>query len=130
MQKRTTTYGERKADQSQRKESEGADGDSAGSNANQEEEKTGQHKWRKWEQESGQGETWKSQTKEQTYGKVLGLKGEFTVADVKRAYRELIVKYHPDKIGYLGNEFRRIAETKTLEINEAYDFFQKKYDIR
>jgi len=127
-QERTATYSEGKADQSQQKEHEGTAGESTSSNANQGEEEA--HEWWEGEQEPGQSETWKSQTEEQEYGKVLGLKGGFSVADVKRAYRKLIAKYHPDKIDHLGDEFKDIAETKTREINEAYDFFRKKYDIR
>ena len=53
-----------------------------------------------------------------------------TAADVKRAYRELLAKYHPDKVNHLGDEFKSIAEVKTREILEAYEYFQKKYDIR
>jgi len=30
----------------------------------------------------------------------------------------------------LGDEFKYIAEVKTREILEAYDYFRKKYDIK
>jgi len=129
-QERTATYGEGPCEQSQQKASENTAGDSTGSNANHGEEEKDRHEWREREQDYGRSETWKSQNEEQKYGKVLGLKGEFSVADVRRAYRELITKYHPDKIDHLGDEFKDIAEARTREIIEAYDFFRKKYDIR
>jgi DnaJ like chaperone protein len=38
------------------------------------------------------------------------------------------MQYHPDKVGHLGEEFKRVAEEKMKEINMAYDFFKKKYN--
>ncbi len=64
---------------------------------------------------------------ERYYGQVLGLSGKITPTDIKRCYRELVVKYHPDKVQHLGDEFRDMAEQKTKEINEAYSFFQQLY---
>lgn len=41
---------------------------------------------------------------------------------LKRQYKELLSKYHPDKVQHLGPEFREMAEKKTREILEAYEF--------
>jgi len=49
--------------------------------------------------------------------------------DVKSAYRTLIAQYHPDKVSRMGDEIREVAERKAKEINESYDFFQRKYDL-
>ena len=46
---------------------------------------------------------------------------------IKKAYRQLSMKYHPDKVRHLGEEFRGVAEEKMKEINAAYDFFKKKF---
>jgi len=35
------------------------------------------------------------------------------------------MKYHPDKVTHLGQEFRSVAEEKMKEINAAYDFLKK-----
>jgi len=76
------------------------------------------------------GGTWESQREEQKYGRILELKGKITGVDVRKSYCTLLAKYHPDKVDHLGDEFRRIAEVKTREIIEAYEYFRKKYDIR
>lgn len=67
--------------------------------------------------------------KAKRYGKTLGLRGKVTVQDIRRNYKDLIAKYHPDKVQHLGEELQRVAETKTKEINEAYEYFKKKYSF-
>lgn len=51
---------------------------------------------------------------------VLGVLPEATLAEAKRAWRALIVQYHPDKVAHLAPEFRTLAETRTREIMEAW----------
>ncbi len=50
---------------------------------------------------------------------VLGVSPEASEADIKKAYRKLAKKYHPDN--YANSEFSDIANEKMKEINEAYD---------
>ena len=50
---------------------------------------------------------------------VLGVKPDASDEEVKRAYRELARKYHPDN--YQNNPLADLAEEKMKEINEAYD---------
>lgn len=59
------------------------------------------------------------------YYAVLGLQPDASMDAVKKAYRKLSMKYHPDKVNHLGEEFRSVAEEKMKEINAAYDFFKK-----
>jgi len=40
--------------------------------------------------------------------------------DIKSAFKQLAGKYHPDKVEYLGDEFKALAEEKFKEIQEAY----------
>ncbi len=54
--------------------------------------------------------------------KVLGVKRTDSDETIKKAYRELIKKYHPDK--YQDNPLEDLAEEKVREINEAYDQIQ------
>ena len=51
--------------------------------------------------------------------KVLGITPQTSDDDVKRAYRELARKYHPDN--YVNNPLADLAEARMKEINEAYD---------
>jgi DnaJ like chaperone protein len=48
---------------------------------------------------------------------------------IKKAYRQLAMKNHPDKITYLGEEIRRKAEEKFQKINEAYMAIKKERGI-
>ncbi len=62
------------------------------------------------------------------YYKILGVDKKATPEEIKKAYRKLAVKYHPDK-----NQGNKQAEEKFKEINEAYDVLgdaekKKKYD--
>ncbi len=51
---------------------------------------------------------------------VLGVNRGSSLGEIKRAYRRLAGKYHPDKVNHLGEEFRGLAEKKFKEIQEAY----------
>lgn len=54
---------------------------------------------------------------------VLGVKQGASDEEVKKAYRELARKYHPDN--YQNNPLADLAEEKMKEINEAYDAITK-----
>ncbi len=67
-----------------------------------------------------------SQRTEEHYYAILGLEPGAGQDAIKKAYRKLSMKYHPDKVRHLGEEFRSVAEEKMKEINAAYDYFKKK----
>ena len=54
---------------------------------------------------------------------VLGVSPDAGDDEVKKAYRELARKYHPDN--YVNNPLADLAEEKMKEINEAYDAITK-----
>jgi DnaJ-domain-containing protein 1 len=68
-------------------------------------------------------------TTEEEYREILGVTDEDAPATIKARYKELLTKYHPDKVQHLGIEFQEMAEKKTKAIMRAYEFFQKKYDL-
>lgn len=68
-------------------------------------------------------------TADERYGRVLGLRSPTTPSMIKAAYREMLSRYHPDKVSHLGEEFQVIAEKKTRDIVAAYEYFRKKYSI-
>ncbi len=55
--------------------------------------------------------------------KVLGVSPSATDEEVKKAYRKLAKKYHPDN--FSNSPLRAQAEEKMKQINEAYDTVQK-----
>jgi len=62
------------------------------------------------------------------YYKILGINKNATTDDIKKAYRKLALKYHPDK-----NKGDKEAEQKFKEISEAYEVLKdpdkrRKYD--
>ena len=54
--------------------------------------------------------------------KVLGVSPNATDAEIKRAYRELARKYHPDK--YADSDLAELAAEKMKEVNAAYEEIQ------
>jgi hypothetical protein len=53
--------------------------------------------------------------------RVLGIARNASAAEIKHAYRELASRYHPDKLEYLGDEFKVLAEVRFKEIQKAYE---------
>lgn len=54
---------------------------------------------------------------------VLGVSANASDEEIKKAYRELVKKYHPDS--YVNNPLADLAEAKMKEVNEAYDAIVK-----
>lgn len=55
--------------------------------------------------------------------KVLGVSENADDETIKKAYKELVKKYHPDK--YVNNPLADLAADKMKEINKAYDMLTK-----
>ena len=57
--------------------------------------------------------------------KILELEKGATPQDIKKAYRRMAKKYHPDKVQHLGPEHQKGAEEKFRKVQEAYEHLQK-----
>ena len=57
--------------------------------------------------------------------KVLGLEHGATKEDVKKAYRRLAMKYHPDKVANMSQDIQDNAARQFREINAAYEEIMK-----
>ncbi|HYX09559.1 MAG TPA: TerB family tellurite resistance protein [Bacteroidales bacterium] len=62
--------------------------------------------------------------------KVLNISPSATDDEVKKAYRKMAVKNHPDKVGYLGDDIKKAAENKFQQLNAAYEKIKKKRGIK
>ena len=54
---------------------------------------------------------------------VLGVSRNASIDEIKKAYKELSRKYHPDS--YVGNPLSSLAEEKFKQVQEAYDAIMK-----
>ncbi len=60
------------------------------------------------------------------YFGVLGLTPDAGEAEIKKAYRDLMRQYHPDRVATLGPELQAAASKKSMEINEAYHIIERR----
>ena len=61
--------------------------------------------------------------------KILEISKTATDAEVKKAYRKMAKKYHPDKVQHLGKEHQKGAEEKFKRIQKAYEAIQAERGI-
>ena len=53
------------------------------------------------------------------YYAILGVSPKASLSEIKKAYRSLAAKYHPDK--HKGNDLEDLAREKLVQINQAYE---------
>lgn len=49
--------------------------------------------------------------------------------EVKKAYRRMAVKYHPDKVAHLGDDIQKAAQKKFQEVQQAWNSIKKERNI-
>lgn len=61
---------------------------------------------------------------------ILEIDATATDSEVKKAYRSLVKKYHPDKLQHLGEVHVKAAAEKFKKIQEAYEIIQRKRGMK
>ncbi|MBE51074.1 MAG: molecular chaperone DjlA [Flavobacteriales bacterium] len=59
------------------------------------------------------------------YFKILELPSSASDKEIKRAYRKMAIKYHPDKIQGVSDDIKKLAEEKFLLVKQAYEEIMK-----
>ncbi|MBO7225106.1 MAG: TerB family tellurite resistance protein [Bacteroidales bacterium] len=60
---------------------------------------------------------------------ILQISKEASDEEVKKAYKRMCIKYHPDKVASLGEQAQQAAKEKFQEINNAYEKIKKERGI-
>jgi DnaJ like chaperone protein len=58
--------------------------------------------------------------------KILEIEPSASDDEVKKAYRKMAVKFHPDKVAALGEEVQKAANEKFQKVQQAYENIKKK----
>ena len=61
--------------------------------------------------------------------KILEIDPSASDEEVKKAYRRMAMKYHPDKVTHLGEDFKKVADEKFKKVNEAYEKIKKERNL-
>ena len=61
--------------------------------------------------------------------KILEVEPTVTNEELKKAYRKMAVKFHPDKVHYLGPDIQKAADEKFQKVNQAWDTIKKQRGI-
>lgn len=59
------------------------------------------------------------------YFDILEITPDADDQEVKRAYRKMANKFHPDKVRELGDEYQKMAQEKFIRVQEAYEAIKK-----
>ena len=63
------------------------------------------------------------------YYTILQVSRSASDREIKKAYRNLCLKYHPDKVANLGEKAQQSAKERLQQINEAYEKIKAERNI-
>jgi len=78
---------------------------------------------------TSRSETTSSEQKKDPYT-LFKLSPDASQADIDVRYKELAKDYHPDRVAHLGEDLRKVAHEKMIEIQHAYDLLSRKASSR
>lgn len=61
--------------------------------------------------------------------KILETTSTASDEEVKKAFRAMALKYHPDRVSHLGEEFQLAAKEKFQKVNEAWNIIKKERNL-
>ncbi len=61
--------------------------------------------------------------------KILEIEPSASNEELKKAFRRMAMKYHPDKVSHLGEDFQKAAKEKFQMVNKAYENIKKERKI-
>ncbi len=61
--------------------------------------------------------------------KVLEIEPDSSEDEIKKAYRQMAVRYHPDKVAHMGEEYQKGAKEKFQKIQDAYENIKRQRGI-
>lgn len=62
--------------------------------------------------------------------KILEISPNASDEEIKKAYRKMAVKYHPDKVSHLGGDVQKAAKEKFQAVQDAYDRIKKERGVK
>ncbi|MCU4158006.1 TerB family tellurite resistance protein [Carboxylicivirga sp. A043] len=62
--------------------------------------------------------------------KTLEVENSATDEEVKKAYKKMAIRFHPDKVAHLGEDIRKDAEARFKKINDAYMQIKKERGLK
>lgn len=62
--------------------------------------------------------------------KILEIEPTATDDEVKKAYRRMAMKFHPDKVAQLGEDVQKAASEKFKKVQQAYESLQKQRGMK
>ena len=64
------------------------------------------------------------------YYKILGVSKGASASEIKKAYRKMAIKHHPDKFAQMGEEHQKAAKEKFQKLQDAYETIKKERGMK
>lgn len=61
--------------------------------------------------------------------RTLGVESNISDNELKKTYRKLAIKFHPDKVAHLGEDHVQTAEDKFQKVQQAYDLIKENRNL-